>query len=87
MALVEGHKQNFDTLRQAFLAGDAALMECQLTATGEPVAVLCAANRLPNGEVEFVPFGMFFNGNPYEMVNPPNPDGGFHTQEEVWAES
>ena len=30
-------------LCQAFAAGDVALMECQLAATGEPVAVICAA--------------------------------------------
>ena len=61
-------------------------MECQLAATGEEVAVICAANRQKDGDVEFAPFAMLFNGNPYEMLNPPNPDGGFHTQEEVWGE-
>ena len=40
-------------------------MECQLAATGETVAVICAANRLPNGEIEFAPFAMLFNDNPY----------------------
>ena len=40
MALAKGHRQNFDTLRRAMFAGDAALMECQLVATGEPVAVI-----------------------------------------------
>jgi hypothetical protein len=81
MSLPIGHRRNFNTLRQAFLTGDAALMECQLAATGEVVAVLCAANRLPDGGAEFVPFAMLFNGNPYEMVNPPNPDGGFFSQQ------
>jgi hypothetical protein len=83
MSLSKGHKQNFDTLRRAMLAGDAALMECQLAATGEPVAVICAANRLAEGDAQFVPFAMLFSGNPYEAVNPPNPDGGFYSQEEV----
>jgi hypothetical protein len=82
MALLPGHKHNFDMLRQAFLAGDAALMECQMTATGEAVAVVCAANRQEDGGVEFVPFGMLFNGNPYEAVAPPNPDGGFFCHNE-----
>jgi hypothetical protein len=31
--------------------------------------------------VEFAPFAMFFDGNPYELLNPPNPDGGFYQQE------
>jgi len=83
MPLRKGHKQNFDTLRRAMLAGDAALLECQLAATGEPVAVICAANRLAGGGAEFVPLAMLFNDNPYRAVSPPNPDGGFCTQEEV----
>ncbi len=84
MAIAKGHKQNFDTLADAFAAGRVALMECQLAATGETVAVICAANSLPDGGVEFAPFAMLFNDNPYKLVNPPNPEGGFHGQEEVW---
>jgi hypothetical protein len=84
MALATGHKANFETLKRAFDAGDVALMECQLVATGEPVAVICAANRMADGEIEFAPFGMLFNNSPYELLNPPNPDGGFLTQGEVW---
>ncbi len=86
MALPIGHRQNFDTLRKAFIAGDVALIECEHAKSGEIVAVLCAANRLPDGEIEFVPFAMLFGGNPYETVNPPKPDGGFFSQGEVWAE-
>ena len=80
MALAVGHTANFETLSGAFEAGDVALMECELRATGEEAAVICAANRLANGEIEFVPFAMFFNGNPYELLNPPNPVGGFQGQ-------
>ncbi|MFH1572851.1 MAG: DUF6117 family protein, partial [Acidobacteriota bacterium] len=43
MPLSSGQRRNFETLQRAFLAEDAALMECQLAATGEPVAVICAA--------------------------------------------
>ena len=82
MALSIGYRANFDTLRQAFLSGDAALMECQIAATGEPVAVVCAANRHEDGSVEFAPFAMLFNDNPYEMLNPPKPEGGFYSQGE-----
>ena len=82
MVLMPGHKTNFQTLQDAFANGDVALMECQLTATGEEVAVICAANRQENGGVEFAPFAMLFNGNPYEMLNPPKPDGGFCQQGE-----
>lgn len=86
MPLLPGHKANFDTLQQAFAAGDVALMECQLAATGEDVAVICVANRHQDGSIEFAPFAMLLNGNPYEVLNPPKPEGGFHTQEEVWGE-
>ena len=83
MPLSAAYKQSFDTLREAFSAGNVALMECQLTATGEPVAVICAANRQADGGVEFAPFAMMFQDNPYEMLHPPNPDGGFYSQEET----
>jgi len=83
MAIPKGHKENFQTLVEAFNAGDVALMECQLVATGEAVAVICAANRMPDGEIEFAPFGMLFNGNPYELLNPPKAEGGFCSQEEI----
>lgn len=77
MALATGHKSNFETLQEACFNGDIALMECQLAASGEAVAVICAANRLADGEIEFVPLASLFNGDPYELLNPPAPDGGF----------
>ena len=80
MPLSSGQRRNFETLRRAFLAEDAALMQCQLAATGESVAVICAANRLADGAVEFVPFATMFQDNPYEIVNPPSPEGGFCTR-------
>ena len=57
-----------------------------MAATGEPVAVVCAANRHDDGSLEFAPFAMMFAENPYELLNPPKPDGGFHMQEEVWQD-
>jgi hypothetical protein len=77
MTAVRQHKPNFETLQQAFANGDVALMECQVKATGEAVAVVVAVNR-EGEDLSFVPFAMMFNGNPYELLNPPNPDGGFH---------
>ena len=84
MALLPGHKQNFETLRLAIMAGDAALMECQHVDSGETVAVICAVNRHadnPDEEFEFVPVAMMFSDNPYQLVSPPKPGGGFCTQE------
>lgn len=83
MPLSVGHQRNFSTLRRAFRAGDAALVECQLVATGEMAAVICAVNRRPDGHLEFVPLATMFPGNPYQAVNPPNPQGGFFSQEEI----
>ncbi len=69
--IVTAHKKNFDTLSHAIMDGHAALMECTLKhdiLAGQKVAVICAANEHENGEVEFIPFAMFFNGNPYAIL-------------------
>lgn len=69
--IVQQHKQNFETLKRAFLDGQVCLMDCTLQSSGEHVAVICAVS--PQGDqMEFVPFAMFFNGNPYELLNPPS---------------
>jgi hypothetical protein len=86
MPLTASQKREFNTLRRAFRRGDAALMECQLAATGEPVAVLCAANRHANESMEFVPLAMFLADDPYRALNPPNPLGGFFSQEDIHGE-
>lgn len=82
MPLSAGLKQNFDVLCCAFRAGRVALIECQLAATGESAAVICAANKNLDDSVDFVPLAMMFQDNPYTTVNPPKPDGGFHFQKE-----
>jgi hypothetical protein len=47
-----------------------------LKQTGEKVAVLTAFSR-DGDETTLTPFAVLFNGNPYEMLNPPAPEGGF----------
>lgn len=37
-------------------------------------------------EVEFVPFAIMLNGNPYKLLNPAKPEGGFVSQQEAWRE-
>ena len=83
MAIADGHKANFKTLIKAIQAGDVALLECEMAATGETAAVICAAVEVSSGNVHFFPFALLFNDNPYKLVNPPNPEGGFYTQEEM----
>lgn len=68
--IVQQHKQNFETLKRAFLDGKVCLMDCVLNATGEHVAVICAASPVGD-EIRFTPFAMFFNDNPYELLTPP----------------
>ena len=74
--IVQQQKPNFESIKRAFENGDVALLECQLKSTGETVAVITAVNR-EGAEFGFVPFAMMFNGNPYEILNPPSADGGF----------
>jgi hypothetical protein len=76
MTIVQQHSQNFETLREAFENRDVALLECELKTTGEIVAAIVAVNRDGN-HFGFVPIAMMFNGDPYESLNPPNPEGGF----------
>jgi hypothetical protein len=67
---------NFETLKRAAAAGDLALLECRLVATGETVAAIVAVSTDGEGG-SFTPFAVMLCGNPYEMLEPPNPDGGF----------
>lgn len=75
---VKAQSKNFETLRRAFSEGDVALVECLVNATGEKVATVCAVTR-DRDEVVFTPFAVMLNGNPFEMLSPPDPSGGFRT--------
>lgn len=74
-------KANFQTLRTAVLNGDVVLMDCQIRETKQSAAVLCAVNVTSDAEAgrqfEFVPLAMLLDGNPYELLSPPDPDGGY----------
>lgn len=68
--IVQKHSKNFETLKRVFNDNNAALMECTLKSTGEKVAVICAI--VEDGEDYITtPFAMFFNSNPYELLEPP----------------
>jgi hypothetical protein len=79
-ALSAGHKANFETLRAAVNNGHAALVDCQLRESGQPVAVICAVNI--DEQYEFVPLAMLFDGNPYELLAPPDSGGGYADPQE-----
>lgn len=70
------HKKNFKTLSRVFEDGVQGLVECELMVDipkGTKVAVVCAFVLEGDG-VKMTPFAMMMNGNPYEMLKPPNPD-------------
>jgi hypothetical protein len=82
----KGHKLNFETLKDATRAERVALVECKDKKTGEIVFVVCAVNREEDGTFSFVPLAKLFNGSPYDELCPPNPDGGFHEEEDMEKE-
>ena len=74
--ILQGYKTNFETLVRAVKADHVCILECQDKATGKDVVTLCAV-QVVDGMYEFVPLAKLFNGNPYEELNPPDPNGGF----------
>lgn len=77
MAIAKGYKQNFETLRRACVAGDLALLETKNKQSGAIVYAIVACQREDDGEISMVPLAKLFDGNPYDELSPPNPDGGF----------
>lgn len=73
----KGYKKNFETMLLAAKHGDLCLVDCQDKATGKPVRVVCAVNRMSE-ELELAPLAKLFDGNPYDELNPPNIEGGYH---------
>ena len=82
MAIPEGYRTNFNTLLQAAETRDLALMECRRRSDGATVFLVCAVGEEETGEFVFSPFAQMIDGNPYELYDPPNPDGGFVELEE-----
>ena len=70
--IVQEHCANFETLQRAFAEGNVCIMDCVEKATNEHVAVICAMND-EGKEIGFVPLAKFFNGNPYDLLIPPDP--------------
>lgn len=74
--ITEGYKSNFETLKRAADDGNLAIMDCQDKVTGEQVIVICAVG-FDGVEYQLVPLAKMFNGNPFDELNPPLPDGGY----------
>jgi len=71
MAIADGYVTNFETLKQATLNNDVALLECVDAKTGKLVITVCAVDFEPNGEALFIPLAKMFDGDPYEELIPP----------------
>lgn len=76
MAIPQGHKNNFETLKRAFEDRNVALMECIEIATGDTVYVICAAEPDGEGGATFAPFAQMFKENPYDEWKPPQAEDG-----------
>jgi Family of unknown function (DUF6117) len=68
--IVQDHEANFETLQEAFQAGQVCLMDCIERSTGEHVAVICAVH-MEGEKYVTTPFAKFFNGNSYELLISP----------------
>ena len=76
MPIPKSHKVNLKTIIRAAKAGALCIVDCQDRLTGKSIAVLCAVEQ-DGGEYSIVPFAKMSDGNPYDELNPPNPDGGY----------
>ena len=76
-AIATGYQQNYDVILRAARNGDLVLVDCQLKESGDPVVVLCALSRREDDTIDIVPLATMFDDNPYEILNPPDPDGGY----------
>jgi hypothetical protein len=65
------YRDNFETLSRAFSDGATCLLECHERDTGRAVYVICAVNRR-DLTFQLVPFARLFDGNPYELLAPPD---------------
>ncbi len=75
-AIETNYQINFDTLIESARAGEVLLLDCQDKATGKPVRVICAVNKVGD-TYDLVPLAKLFDGNPYSEVNPPDVGGGY----------
>lgn len=78
----QGHKQNLDTIIRAAENGALAVVECFNKRENRVVNVLCAIG-FDGKEYAISPFAQLFDDNPYDILNPPDPDGGFAESEGV----
>ena len=69
-------RTNFSTLAGALDSGHVALVEVQCIADGAVIGAICTVGH-NDGLFELTPFATMVEGNPFDLFNPPNPDGDF----------
>jgi hypothetical protein len=75
----QAHAKNLDTIIRAAIGNRLALVEVRVRETGETrTALVAMSGSEDNDEIEMVPFALMVDGNPYELLDPPDPDGGFY---------
>ena len=68
--LRKGDKDNFATLKRAFLNGDVALVSAIRKSDQTPVALICAMSK--DGEtLNPTPLAVMIEGNPYKLFDDP----------------
>lgn len=74
------HATNLATILRAARDGRLALLEVRERATGETRVALVAVGG-DGTSFEFTPFALMIDGNPFELLDPPAPGGGFEPPE------
>lgn len=71
-ALEVFHKENFETLCQAYNNGDLVLVPTTRKSDGVKVALVCAISIIEGEELRIVPLAVMIEDNPYELFEDPS---------------
>lgn len=64
--LMPGYITNFETLKEACIAGDLALVSAIRKSDNKPVALVCAMSACDDGTIMPMPMAVMVEGNPFE---------------------
>lgn len=72
---LDSYKPLYETLKEAFEAGDVAMLACFDHTTQQPIAVLAAVNRpvTEDGTYDFLPLARVLLPEDVEHITPPMP--------------
>lgn len=78
MLLSHPDTQNFATLLLAASRGQLALLEVRRRSDQKAVAAVCAVG-LDGSDYLFTPLALMVEVNPFDVFDPPGPEGGFQS--------